>query len=130
MHLAIATILALATTGFVNAAPQSYPIPYTQVGPTVATLSFYNGKACGVTGQRVPGAVVEVNDKCKKIKVPSKNVELVFSSSTYGSVTLFTDENCKNKGLPKPVRPVQNGGTVCMHPSEFQGENWGSVIKT
>lgn len=72
--------------------------------------------------------------QCETINITSNNIMMIFSSNfpleVSKGITLYTDQNCKNKGKPTTVPPplAQDPQIVCMHPSDFGGEKWGSVM--
>ena len=79
----------------------------------------------GVKGNSVIGT-------CQGFKPMSDNILLFFGEmdSVATAITLYTDQNCKNVGKVGALKKPGNKNYTCVHPSNFGGETWGSVMQT
>lgn len=76
-----------------------------------------------------------LNTTCQRFTPVGNNIGIDFGrwdSKAHG-ITLYTDANCKNVGKAGQIkRPKEHDdvATACLHPSDFGGEVWGSVMQT
>jgi len=87
-------------------------------------------------GTKLPAAKLS-NGTCTKFTPTTANVCIGFGGGNFSAnaITLYTDENCKSVGkvgdLKRMVEETPEDDIwTCVHPSDFGGETWGSVMWT
>ncbi|KAL6721810.1 hypothetical protein ACLMJK_000915 [Lecanora helva] len=130
MHITFATTITFVALAL--AAPKKHAENTKASSPPNVVSSKSDN--CSSIPDWMPQNNIYLNgNDCAPFKPISNNVCLAFGrwDTVAKSITLYTDDNCKNVGKPgavkNPSHDTNDFAVACVHPSDFGGEAWGSV---